>query len=63
VFLAIVIEIQAAITDNNIPIQPDVLRQKLNEFDQVYLQFRKKDWQLSMVILTSAEQKLFSEFL
>lgn len=42
------IEVQAAITDNNIPIQPDGTTQQLNEFDQVFLQFSKRNWKLNL---------------
>lgn len=42
------IEIAAAITDNNIPIQPDGTTQQLNEFDRVLLQFRKRTWEVSL---------------
>jgi hypothetical protein len=42
------IEINAAITDNNLPLQPDGTTQQLNEFDQVFIQFKKRTWQLNM---------------
>ncbi len=42
------IQIAAAITDNNIPIQPDGNTQNLNEFDQVFIQFSKNKWRFNI---------------
>ncbi len=47
-YLADSIMVAAAITDNNIPVQPDGTTQYLNEFDNVWIRFSKKNWMLNL---------------
>jgi hypothetical protein len=46
--LADSIELSAAISDQNLPVQPDGSTSQLNEIDRIFIQFQKKNWRLNL---------------